>query len=90
MSKYLIALAIAGAMIAPVAAQSQAQGQQAGPDVSQTQPAKPQTVKKRICEQTDEDPSSRLGGRKICRTVEVPVQQDATNQQAPASNASGK
>ena len=39
----------------------------------QAQPAKPQTVKKRVCEQIDENPYSRLGNRKICRTIEVPV-----------------
>jgi hypothetical protein len=88
MLKFLIALAVAGAMSTPVAAQTT---QPANPEVAQNQAAKPQTVKKRICEQAEEDSYSRLGGRKICRTVEVPVQPGGpANQQAPAQNTSGK
>ncbi len=71
MLKSLVVLAAVGTMSGPVFAQaaqdqSQAQGQA-------QQPAKPQTVKKRVCEQIDENPYSRLGNRKICRTIEVPV-----------------
>lgn len=88
MLKSLVVLAALSTMSSPVFAQaaqdqSQAQAQQ---------PAKPQTVKKRVCEQIDENPYSRLGSRKICRTIEVPVT-PASGQttQAPAqSNTSGK
>jgi hypothetical protein len=80
MFKPLVALTILGAMSVPVAAQT-------APATNPAQPAKPQTIKKRVCEQVDEDPYSRLGNRKICKTVEVPVQQQggsASGQQAPA------
>ena len=43
---------------------------------------KPQMVKKRVCEQVDEDPYSRLGNRKICKTIEVPA--PANVAQSPA------
>ena len=66
MRNSLIVLAIFGTMSAPVLAQT-------APATNTTQPAKPQTVKKRICEQIDEDSYSRLGNRKICHTIEVPV-----------------
>ena len=67
MHKSLVVLAIFGTMSAPAAAQT-------APAANQAQPAKPQTVKKRVCQMIeDEDPYSRLGTRKICKTVEVPV-----------------
>ena len=65
MYKSLVALAILSVASSPVAAQT-------APAADQST-AKPQTVKKRVCETTDEDSYSRLGGRKICHTVEVPV-----------------
>jgi hypothetical protein len=46
---------------------------------NESQPAKPQTVKRRVCEQIDEDSYSRLGNRKICRTIEVPVTNTGTS-----------
>ena len=67
MHKSLVVLAIFGMMSVPAAAQTP-------PAANQAQPAKPQTVKKRVCQMIeDEDPYSRLGTRKICKTVEVPV-----------------
>ncbi len=44
-------------------------------------------IKKRVCEQVDEDPYSRLGSRKICKTVEVPAPTSGTRDagEAPAS-----
>lgn len=70
MYKYLVVLA----MIGTASVSASAQTAQAGPATTNaTQPAKPQTVKKRVCEQVDEDPYSRLGNRKICKTIEVPV-----------------
>lgn len=84
MYKSLVVLAIIGAASVPASAQTT----QAGPaTANQTQPAKPQTVKKRVCEQVDEDPYSRLGNRKICRTIEVPVTSSGTSghEQAPAA-----
>ena len=65
MYKSLVALAILSVASAPVAAQTA--------PAQPTTPAKPQMVKKRICETTEEDSYSRLGGRKICRMVEVPA-----------------
>jgi len=73
MFKSLVVLAAVSTMSGPVfaqAAQDQSQTQVQG---QAQQPAKPQTVKKRVCEQIDENPYSRLGSRKICKTIEVPV-----------------
>ena len=67
MFKSMVALALISAMSAPSFAQT-------APAANNAAPAKPQTVKKRVCEQIDEDPYSRLGSRKICKTIEVPVQ----------------
>jgi hypothetical protein len=80
MLKPLVALALLSAMSVPIAAQT-------APATNPAQPAKPQTVKKRVCEQVDEDPYSRLGNRKICKTIEVPVQPvsgSQNGQQSPA------
>jgi hypothetical protein len=84
MRKSLIVLAILSTMSAPVLAQSTTTADSA-------QPAKPQTVKKRVCYQEEEDSYSRLGGRKVCKTVEVPVKPGgaATGQQAPATTNTG-
>ncbi|HEX6604442.1 MAG TPA: hypothetical protein VF027_06155 [Sphingomicrobium sp.] len=84
MFKSLIALAIAGAMSVPATAQTAPADQQ----------PKPQTVKKRVCYQDEADSYSRLGGRKICKTIEVPVQQDSgggsgNQQQQPAPGHAG-
>lgn len=92
MFKSLVVLAVASTMSGPVfaqAAQDQSQNQAQG---QTQQPAKPQTVKKRVCEQIDENPYSRLGSRKICKTIEVPVTPTSgQTTQAPAqSNTSGK
>jgi len=75
MLKSLVVLAALSTMSGPVFAQAaQDQPQTQAQAVGQAQqPAKPQTVKKRVCEQIDENPYSRLGSRKICRTIEVPV-----------------
>ena len=73
MFKSMVVLAAVSTMSGPVfaqAAQDQSQTQAQG---QAQQPAKPQMVKKRVCEQIDENPYSRLGNRKICRTIEVPV-----------------
>ena len=86
MHKFLVALAILGVTSVPAAAQT------APATTNPTQPAKPQMVKKRVCEQVDEDPYSRLGSRKICKTIEVPADGAATNGRptsapAPANNS---
>ena len=84
MRKSLIVLVILSTMSAPVVAQNTA------PTASGQQQAKPQTVKKRVCVQEEEDSYSRLGGRKICKTVEVPVKPNggtASDQQAPAQGS---
>ena len=87
MHKLLAALAIFGAASVPAAAQTAATtpaptAQQAAP----AQPEQPQMVKKRVCEQVDEDSYSRLGNRKICKTIEVPVTSGTPeNGQTPTS-----
>ena len=85
MLKSLIALAIAGAMSVPATAKAPAPADQQ---------AKPQTVKKRVCYQDDADSYSRLGGRKICKTVEVPVKQgsggDSSGQQSGTGQAGAR
>ena len=82
MTKFVIMLAAAGMMSGPVLAQAAAQAPV--PATNQIQPAQPQVVKKRVCQMVeDEDPYSRLGTRKICRTIEVrePAQSPANGQQ---------
>jgi hypothetical protein len=74
MLKSLIVLAIAGTMSVPVAAQTA----QNAPTANQAQPAKPQMVKKRVCEDSD-NPYSRLKTR-TCKTVMVPAPTAANNQ----------
>jgi len=81
MFKSLVALAILSVASSPVLAQ-------AAPAADQSA-AKPQTVKKRVCEITEENSYSRLGARKVCHTVEVPVtqtggQSEQNGQQAQA------
>ena len=87
MRKSLIVLAILSTMSVPAVAQNTTAAD------SVQQPAKPQTIKKRVCYQEEEDSYSRLGGRKVCKTVEVPVKPGggSTGQQAPVqSNSGGK
>jgi len=83
MYKSLVALAILSVASAPVAAQT------APAPAQSTTPAQPQKVKKRVCYQEEEDSYSRLGGRKVCKTVEVPAQPAGANnsQQAPATGS---
>ena len=78
MYKTLVALAILSVASGPVAAQTA--------PTQPTTPAKPQMVKKRVCETTEEDSYSRLGGRKICHMVEVPATPSGgqSNAQNPA------
>jgi hypothetical protein len=79
MFKSVVALAVIGAMSVPAVAQTT-------PINTAASASKPQTVKKRVCEKLDEDPYSRLGNRKVCKTIEVPVSTNGpeANQQAPA------
>ena len=86
MFKSLVVLAAVSTMSGPVLAQT------APAQSGTTAPAKPQTVKKRVCYQEEEDSYSRLGGRTICKTVEVPAPAaNATSQPAPAqANTQGK
>ena len=86
MQKYLAVLAILVASSIPASAQT---SQTAPATANQAQPAKPQTVKKRVCQVTEEDSYSRLGGRKICKTIEVPVDQAGQDaQKTPADTSS--
>lgn len=83
MRKYLVVLAIFGAISVPATAQT-------APAADQAQSARPQTVKKVVCQRVDDEETtgSRLGSApKVCKTVEVPVRGGtATSQQAPAPN----
>lgn len=86
MYKSLVVLAIIGTASVPASAQIT---HNAPATANQAQPAKPQTVKKRVCEQVDEDPYSRLGSRKICKTVEVPVTSNTSSGQEQPAAAAG-
>lgn len=91
MRKSMVVLAILGTMSVPAFAQTTAD--QTAQNAAQ--PAKPQMIKKRVCQQIeDENPYSRLGTRKICKTIEVPAPV-ATNgqngqQAAPSGEPQGK
>ena len=69
MSNYLIALAIAGAMSVPVTAQPASNT--SAPATSRAPAAKPQMIKKMVCEDND-NPYSHMN--RICHTVMVPAQ----------------
>jgi hypothetical protein len=95
MHKSLVALAIIGAASVPASAQTTqaapATANQTAPATANpTQLAKPQTVKKRVCEQIDEDSYSRLGSRKICKTIEVPVTNNGTSGHEQPSTSTGQ
>jgi hypothetical protein len=84
MRKSLVVLAIFSTMSVPALAQP---ANTTSGNAAATAPAKPQMVKKRVCFQDDEDSYSRLGGRKICKTIEVPAEKTAGGSQgndAPA------
>jgi hypothetical protein len=85
MNKFVIALALAGTMSVPAAAQ-------AAPEATPAPAAKPQMVKKTVCQRADDEETtgSRLGSApKVCKTVLVPAPNGGTanNQQAPAANS---
>jgi CDP-diacylglycerol pyrophosphatase len=84
MRKSLVVLAIFSAISVPAAAQT-------APAANQAQPARPQTVKKIVCQRVDveETTGSRLGSApRVCKTVEVPVRgATASSQQAPPPNS---
>jgi len=81
MSNYLIALAIAGTMNVPAAAQAY-QANPSRPATSQAQPqpaqpVQPQMVKKTVCEEND-NPYSHIS--RICHTIMVPADPPANRQ----------
>lgn len=83
MFKPLAALAILGAVTAPAVAQP---AQQA-PAANQAQPAQPQMVKKRICEEND-NPATTI--HRTCKTVMVPAQPEQAAKNNPqAQSADG-
>ena len=95
MYKSLVVLAIVGTTSVSASAQTTqtepAAASRSAPTAgNQPQPAKPQMIKKRVCEQIDEDSYSRLGNRKICRTIEVPVTSAGTSDSEQKSNSSGQ
>ena len=85
MFKSLAALAIVGGVIAPAVAQSA----QPAPAANQTQPAQPQMVKKRVCEDND-NPSTTI--HRVCHVVMVPAQpsQSAKDRQPAPSSDGGQ
>lgn len=87
MRKSLALLVILGTASAPALAQTPVSPQ--APAANQIQPAKPLMVKKRVCHQAEEDSYSRLGGRKICKTVEVPADQQTKPATQPVQPHSG-
>lgn len=84
MFKALVVLAMAGTMSVPAAAQTAP----SAPTTNQAQAAKPQMVKKQVCEDTEDNPYSSIH-RRVCRTIQVPAQTSGSNsQQAEAPTAS--
>lgn len=83
MFKYLIALAIVGAMSVPAAAQPAAPPQNP-PATNQAQPVPQQMVKKTVCEEND-NPSTTI--HRICHTVMVPAKPNSSaSNRAPTAN----
>lgn len=83
MHKSLVTLAIFGAMSGPATAQTSPQPQAPAA-------AKPQTVKKVVCQRIDDEETtgSRLGSApKVCKTIEVPAPPvgAGTGNRAPAT-----
>jgi hypothetical protein len=68
----LVVLAILGTMSVPAAAQTAPSAPTAS-TTDQAQAAKPVMVKKRVCEESSDDPYSRIKS-KTCKTVMVPAQ----------------
>jgi hypothetical protein len=83
MYKALVVLAMAGTMSVPVAAQTTP----SAPATNQAQAAKPQMVKKQICEDTEDNPYSSIH-RRICRTIEVPAPTNGSNNQQASTPSS--
>jgi hypothetical protein len=84
MFKAMVVLAMAGTMTVPAAAQTAPSAQ----TTNQAQPAKPQIVKKQVCEDTEDNPYSSIR-RRVCHTVQVSVPTTGSNgQQASAPSSS--
>ncbi len=84
MRSSLLTFAMCATLAAPAAAQS---ANTATQPTSQTAPAKPALVKKRVCTYAEEDSYSRLGGRKICKAIEVPADKAENTAHLGASSA---
>lgn len=78
MRKSLVVLAILSTMSVPALTQP---ANTTSGNAAATAPAKPQMIKKRVCTYAEEDSYSRLGGRKICKTIEVPAEKTAGGSQ---------
>jgi len=87
MLKVMVVLAMAGTMSVPAAAQTTPNSSA----TNQAQAAKPQMVKKQVCEDTEDNPYSSIR-RRVCRTVQVPAPANSPNspngQQASAPSSS--
>ena len=85
MSKHLIALAIAGAMSVSAAAQP-VPAPQNNSQANQAPAAKPQMVKKIVCEDND-NPYSHIS--RVCHTIEVPAKQTTSADNQRTQDNSG-
>jgi len=84
MVKGLVVLAMVGTMSVSVTAQTAPNA----PATNQAQAAKPQMVKKQVCEDTEDNPYSTIH-RRVCRTIQVPAPTNGSNtQQASAPSSS--
>lgn len=83
MNKSLVVLAMAVTMSVPVAAQTTP----SAPATNQAQPAKPQMVKKQVCEDTEDNPYSSIH-RRVCRTIQVPAPTNSSNGQQASTPSS--
>lgn len=83
MFKAMVVLAMAGTMSVPVAAQTPPNA----PATNQAQAAKPQMIKKQVCEDTEDNPYSRIS-RRVCRTVQVPAPTNGSNSQQASAPSS--
>lgn len=86
MFKAMVVLVMAGTMSIPAAAQT-APSVPSAPSANQAQAAKPQMVKKQICEDTEDNPYSSIR-RRVCRTIQVPAQTAGSDGQRAAAPSS--
>ena len=83
MRKSFVALALS-------AVSASAFAQVAEPTPEAQEQAQPQMAKKRVCTKTVPMTGSRIGGKKVCKTIEVPANAPAeADKGQPADNVAG-